>query len=82
MSLLAIPRQTNSLVLSDASLSDRHARLEWNGRWELTDLGSKAGTFLKGSRLQADQPTPVTVGTAVRFGTIEMLLDVHIGLPR
>jgi pSer/pThr/pTyr-binding forkhead associated (FHA) protein len=39
----------NDLVLDDARVSGRHARIEWTGQgWALHDLGSKNGTFLAG----------------------------------
>lgn len=73
----------NSIVLGDESVADAHARVTWTGRtWEIEDLGSRNGTHVKGSRLTPRQPTPISVGTSVRFGKVEMLLDVHIGLPR
>ena len=38
------------LVLEDARVSKRHARLEWNGAgWSLEDLGSKNGTSVDGA---------------------------------
>jgi putative methionine-R-sulfoxide reductase with GAF domain len=39
------------LVLEDARVSKRHARLRWTGRgWAIDDLGSKNGTTVNGER--------------------------------
>jgi hypothetical protein len=49
------------------SVSRRHARLTWNGQDALlTDLGSKNGTFVRGTRI--DGPVPLEDGDEVRLG--------------
>ncbi|MCA9960515.1 MAG: protein kinase, partial [Anaerolineales bacterium] len=49
--------ELNDIVLSDASVTRRHAQLERaaNG-WQVRDLGSKNGTFLDEKRLLPDIP--------------------------
>lgn len=57
-----------SIVLHDASLSRRHARLYTaTGRWMVEDLRSRNGTFVNGGRIA--EPTPLAVGDTVTVGT-------------
>jgi hypothetical protein len=54
------------VVLSDPSVSGRHARLKWQkGRIEVEDLGSANGTFVRGKRI--DNAT-IRPGEDVRLG--------------
>jgi len=62
----------NDVVLSDGSVSSRHASLELRaGRWLLTDIGSTNGTFIGDVRLAPHIPTPLPVGSVVRLGALE-----------
>lgn len=62
----------NDVVIDDDSVSTRHALLEYDrGTWLLTDLASANGTFLDGDRLPAEAPTPISDGSALRFGAVE-----------
>jgi hypothetical protein len=62
------------VVLPDDSVSDVHARLEYDtGGWRLTDLESTNGTTVEGVRLAPHIPTPVHAGMAVRFGGVSLL---------
>jgi transcriptional regulator with PAS, ATPase and Fis domain len=55
------------LLLDDALVSSRHARIAKNGDgYELADAGSKNGTFLEGARLTT--PLPVTEGARLFVG--------------
>ncbi len=57
----------STLVLDDDFASGRHARLSLQqGTWMVEDLGSRNGTFLGRTRVQA--PTPIAPGTPVRVG--------------
>jgi pSer/pThr/pTyr-binding forkhead associated (FHA) protein len=56
----------NDVVLDDARVSARHARIEWTGRgWSVHDLGSKNGTFLSGTPAEG---SPLTNGDWLSFG--------------
>ena len=63
------------IVVDNASVSRRQAqiRLEPNGRWTVTDLGSANGTFLNGQRLVARQT--LTRGDEIAFGRFSLFFD-------
>lgn len=64
----------NTLVINDASISGRHARLNREkGVWWLEDLGSKNGTFL--NDLQLSKPASVTNGDTITIGDIRLQLE-------
>lgn len=57
------------IVLDGDGVSRRHAQLEIDGTTILlTDLGSTNGTWVGRQRLAANQPTPITTESRVRFG--------------
>jgi hypothetical protein len=59
------------LVLRHARVSARHAEISRGGGLLLvTDLGSKNGTRLNGTKLPARTPTAVDVGDNLAFGPI------------
>lgn len=63
----------NEIVITDDSVSDRHARLEYDeGAWRLTDVGSTNGTWVEGIRLAADVPTPLHAGVSIRVGGVAL----------
>lgn len=58
---------TNDVVINDAEVSRRHARLTLrSGSYVLEDLGSTNGTFVNGQRLT--RPTIVRPGDAILLG--------------
>ncbi|UCC63400.1 MAG: FHA domain-containing protein [Anaerolineae bacterium] len=64
---------TNTIVLVDSFASAEHARLtQRDGRWWLTDLNSRNGTFLNEVRLQPDEPAPVTEGDLLGVGSVRL----------
>jgi len=74
-------------VVQDASVSGRHARIEYDGvAWAVTDLGSTNGTWLNGDRLAA--PTRIEASDVVQFGrfyvhvTVASTDDDVIGVDR
>lgn len=58
---------TNEIVINDAEVSRRHARLTFQGgKYVLEDLGSTNGTFVNGQRLAG--PRVLRTGEVVSFG--------------
>jgi pSer/pThr/pTyr-binding forkhead associated (FHA) protein len=58
---------TNQIVINDAEISRRHARLTFQGgKYVLEDLGSTNGTFVNGQRLAG--PRVLKPGEVVSFG--------------
>lgn len=63
------------LCLPDPSVSRSHAAIVGRGgKWFLSDLGSRVGTFLNGVRLPPNQPAPLAVGDSLRIGPWEFRL--------
>lgn len=61
------------VVIDDDSVSAQHARLEFDaGAWRITDLGSTNGTAVEGVRLAPQLPTPLTYGSTVRLGGVQL----------
>ncbi len=59
--------QTNDIILSDLSLSRRHAHLYLeSGHWVIADCGSANGTFLNGTRIEA--PARLDPGAQLMVG--------------
>lgn len=64
----------NVIVLTDASVSARHARLRLdNGVWWLEDLNSRNGTTL--NELALTRPAPLTNGDVIGFGRVRLRLE-------
>ena len=58
---------TNEVVINDAEISRRHARLTFQGgKYILEDIGSTKGTFVNGQRLAG--PRVLKAGEVVSFG--------------
>lgn len=54
--------------LPDPSVSRRHAEIVRRaGRWLLTDLGSRGGTYVNSLRVAPDSPTPLATGDEIRI---------------
>lgn len=63
-------------VLSNPSVSARHARLTRHGSgYQLEDLGSSNGTYVNGQRI--DRPTTVKAGDIIGLGTYTFKIDDH-----
>jgi hypothetical protein len=61
------------VVIDDDSVSDRHARLAYEGGgWTITDLGSINGTAVEGARLQPETAVPLPYGAALRVGGVKL----------
>lgn len=67
----------NDIVISDAEVSRRHARLmrQPNGTYEIEDLGSTNGTFINGRRLVGKQV--LSRGDVVMMGS-NVLFEVEL----
>ena len=70
----------NSFPLDDMTVSRRHAavRMDARGRVTLTDMGSTNGTFLNGSRVDADCPAPLEEGDRIQLGSGVLLKLVRL----
>ncbi|MCO5200332.1 MAG: FHA domain-containing protein [Chloroflexi bacterium] len=63
----------SGIVIDDLSISRRHARLIIeSGRLLVEDLGSAAGTFLGGHRIDPHTSNLVETEQAIRFGDVEV----------
>lgn len=66
----------NTIVLPEAAVSARHARLsETRGVWWLEDLGSHSGTLL--NDLPLSKPTPLADGDVIGIGTVRFKLETR-----
>jgi phosphoserine phosphatase RsbU/P len=60
----------NSLAIADVQVSRQHAKLLLEGDvWMVVDCGSRSGTFLNGSRIDAQ---PIRSGDVLRLGQSEV----------
>lgn len=71
-------------VLPHEAVSKRHAEIAAvdDGSaptWQLTDLGSRHGTFLNEVRLRPNQPVPVRVGDVIRIRPWALLVVANDG---
>lgn len=66
------------VVIDNPSVSRRHAeiRLGDNG-WEVHDLGSSNGTFIRGNRIQA--PHTLALGDEIGFGKFSIVFGKALG---
>ena len=70
---------TNEIVINDAEVSRRHARLTFQGgKYVLEDLGSTNGTFVNGQRLAG--PRVLKTGEVVSFGEQIVLVFEAVSL--
>ena len=70
---------TNEIVINDAEVSRRHARLTFQGgKYVLEDLGSTNGTFVNGQRLAG--PRVLKPGEVVSFGEQIVLVFEAVNL--
>lgn len=66
----------NDIVINDATISKFHAyfRALDNGGYELIDVGSRNGTRVMGRQLTPKFSIEVTLGSRVRFGSIDLAI--------
>ena len=66
----------NDIVLPADGVSRHHTRLQATSLgWEVVDLGGVNGTWLNEHRLRPEEPTPLPVGSVLRVGPYEMILQ-------
>ena len=66
----------NDIVLPADGVSRHHTRLQATSLgWEAVDMGGVNGTWLNDHRLRPEEPTPLPVGSLLRIGPYEMLLE-------
>jgi hypothetical protein len=73
----------NDLVVDDGSVSRFHAWLQQDERskeWSLTDAESKNGTWVDGTQAAPRKRMPLTNGTKLKFGDVEMTFFLPDGL--
>lgn len=70
-----------NVVLTDASVSKRHARVTFDGKQNviIEDLGSTNGTVYKGHAIQKEKPVAVSHGAEVYFGAVLGIVHVPTG---
>jgi FHA domain-containing protein/TIR domain-containing protein len=75
---LTLGRDTeNDVLLLDDGVSRRHARLEWNDdRIDVTDLDSKNGTKVGGTKLTPGQPHAWNPEDMLEIGPFQLRLEV------
>lgn len=68
--------QGNDILLNDVSVSRFHAYLQQlpqHEGWRIVDADSKNGTFLGPLKLSASTPYPLSDGSRLRFGDVELV---------
>ena len=66
----------NDIVLPADGVSRHHTRLQATSLgWEAVDLGGINGTWLNEYRLRPEEPTPLSVGSILRIGPYDMILQ-------
>jgi hypothetical protein len=63
----------NDVVIPHVSLSRSHATIGLAEPIQLTDSGSRHGTWLGEQRLVAEQPVAIASGTRIRFGAVRTM---------
>ncbi|PTL77178.1 FHA domain-containing protein [Vitiosangium sp. GDMCC 1.1324] len=74
----------NDVVLDDGTVSRFHAwfQRETDGRYILTDAGSKNGSYVAGVRLTPRRPSLLTDGSRLRFGQVEVTFYLASGFTK
>jgi pSer/pThr/pTyr-binding forkhead associated (FHA) protein len=72
-----VGRENADILLSDPSVSRKHAEVEFRGADALvTDAGSTNGTVVNGRRIAAGEQQALEPGQEVRFGNCIFVLDL------
>ena len=71
----------NDIVVADASISRLHAYVRRDGRqWVVADGGSKNGSWLKGTPLEARRERPLETRAVLRLGDVDLTFYVAADL--
>jgi FHA domain-containing protein len=63
----------NDVVIADTSISRLHAYIRRDGaNWLVADAGSKNGSWLKGTTLEARKERPLPSRAVLRFGDVDL----------
>ena len=63
----------NDIVVNDASISRLHAYVRRDGKqWVVADGGSKNGSWLKGTTLEARRERPLDTRAVLRLGDVDL----------
>lgn len=75
--MITVGRTANhDIVINDATVSKFHAFFRViDERLEVVDAGSRNGTKVMGRALAPRQPAVVGVGTRIRFGTVDLVVQ-------
>jgi serine/threonine protein kinase len=67
----------NDLIISERTVSRRHARLWFdNGRWLLEDIQSANGTLVNNMRLKPNQPVVLNDNDVINFGDEVVVFNI------
>ncbi|MFN0124100.1 MAG: FHA domain-containing protein, partial [Blastocatellia bacterium] len=71
-------KRDNTIIIDDGTVSSFHAAvaLDARGQVVLSDLGSSNGTSVNGVRLSQGDRAVIRAGDRLRFGDIEMIVDI------
>jgi hypothetical protein len=56
-----------------AGVSRRHARLIWNGVWQIEDMGSANGTLVNKERLTGGEPLTLSNNAVIQIGKLYLV---------
>jgi FHA domain len=68
---IAFGRGTGELMMPFAAMSKQHgAFVDKNGEWFVSDVGSKNGTYVNGTKVQPNALVPLRDKATLRFGDV------------
>jgi hypothetical protein len=71
----------NDIVINDSSVSRLHAYIRRDGNhWIVADAGSKNGSWLRGSKLEARRETALPSRAVLRLGEVELTFYIAADL--
>ncbi|XP_037961729.2 angiogenic factor with G patch and FHA domains 1 isoform X2 [Plutella xylostella] len=74
--------EKHAILLNEHNVSRNHLQISYDSRrrgYVATDLGSKNGTTLNGTRMSASQPMEVPHGSTIQLGVTKLLCHIHPG---